>query len=196
MVDADWQPLAQHWLTDGTEPDFQPGWARISWNKNFLLYEAVLIGANARNSAQKLNEYTYDLGDVCEIFIEAKDGSHYLELHVTPENQRLQLHWPFDGLAQVRAGQAKLEAFMVADPDWVRTSTHVAPGYWAVQAMIPVEILGLPPSPLTPRTKLATTVCRYDYTARKKPTLSATACFPAPSFHRRADWHSLALLPS
>lgn len=194
-VNAQWQPLLQHWLP-ALHPDFQPGWSRITWNKDFLVYDIVLTRINAKNSARRMNEYTYDLGDVCEVFVEAEGSDRYLELHITPENQRLQLHWPQGGLDKLRAGQAKLEEFMVASPDWVRTSTHVTPDYWTTQAIIPTGILGLPSSPLSTRTALTTAVCSYDYTAKTKPTHSSTAFFKALSFHRRPEWHNLVLASS
>ena len=195
-VDGQWTPLVQHWVKGGTEPAFQPGWARISWNQDSLVYDIVLTGAGARNSATRTNELTYDLGDVCEVFVEAQGGNHYLELHITPENQRLQLHWPLGGLDKVRAKQAKLDEFMVSNPDWVRTTTQVGSDYWAAQAVVPAALLGLPGNTLTAKTGLNTAVCRYDYTAQKKPTLSSTAAFQELFFHRRAEWHNLVLLPS
>lgn len=96
-VDPTWMPLGQPWDTGASDPDFQPGWARVRWHENCLHYDAVFMGAGARNSARQLNERTWELGDIAEIFLQAVRGPNYLEVNITPENFRLELLWSSDG---------------------------------------------------------------------------------------------------
>jgi len=194
QLGPDWQPLQQAWRDSGAEPDFQPGWARITWQDSALCYDALFTGARSRNRARRLNEPTWELGDVAEIFLQGPraDDPGYIELHVTPENQRLQLRWTPDGLGRVRRGELPIEQFMVADPDWVESRVELRPNFWSVQAVLPVHRLGL--RPLTAGTRLLTAVCRYDCGDKPEPVLSSTAALHAPSYHRRQDWHELVLV--
>lgn len=190
----DWQPLQQAWRTSGKEPAFQPGWARITWQDTALCYDVLFTGARPRNRARRLNESTWELGDVCEIFLQGPGPGDpgYVELHVTPENQRLQLRWTPDGLGRVRSGELPIEQFMVADPDWVESNVHVGLTSWFVQVVLPVPRLGL--RPLAAGARLRTAVCRYDCGDKSDPVLSSTAALQAPSYHRRQDWHELVLV--
>ncbi|MBL9214041.1 MAG: hypothetical protein JNG83_01055 [Opitutaceae bacterium] len=190
-VDASWQPLVQGWRPDGPEPGFHPGWARVGWHGSFLRYDAVFVGAGAGNRARRLNERTWELGDICEVFLQVSGQPLYLELHITPENQRLQLLWPPDGLERFRRGEAPLANFQIDLGDWVRSAVHVAPDYWVAQALIPANVLGLPL--FSAQLALDTTVCRYDYSGRPEPVYSATAPLTEPSYHRRHEWQRLVL---
>lgn len=194
--DDRWRPLGQPWLADGPAAGFQPGWARIGWNPAGLVYEAVFAGRAFRNAARSLNELTWELGDVCEIFVQPEDAPHYLEVHVTPENQRLQLRLPPGAIAAIHRGQASLDDFMVPDPDWVQTGASSSATQFHVRAIIPAAILDDRERILSPATKLRTCVCRYDYGDRSgQPLLSTTAMLPAPTFHDREHWNELRLLP-
>ena len=189
-LDRSWLPLAQPWNTGAPDPGFQPGWARIRWQETGLQYEAVFQGAGARNSARQLNERTWELGDVGEIFVQAGDGPAYMEVHVTPENSRLQLLWSAGGIARVRSKAATLGEFMIRQPDWVQSQAHVGSDFWAIRVTIPVARLGL--SRLHAGQLLRTAVCRYDYRTGQ-PVLSSTAPLPIPFFHHREGWHPLLL---
>ncbi len=187
-----WRPLQQSWASAGPVPGFQPGWARAGWLATHLVYDVVLLGATFRNAARKLNEPTWELGDVCEIFVEATGGPHYVEIHVTPENQRLQLRFPPGAIAAVRRGECRLEQFMVGDPAWVSTAVRRTDGRWHVRVIIPASILGL--TEFAPGISLRTAVCRYDYASgASAPLLSSTAPLSAPSFHQRDEWTPVKL---
>ncbi len=193
--DAGWQPLHQAWRQI-PEEGFQPAWARVFWQRHHLVFEAFLVGKSPRNSARKLNERTWETGDVCEIFVEDASAAHYLEIHVTPENQRLQLRFPHDGLAAVRSGRAQLEEFMIDDPDWVRTETFLTRENLSVRVTIPASILGNNDPLVLPSRTFRGAVCRYDYRARSEnPILSSTAAFAGPFFHQRDAWSSFQLIP-
>ena len=155
-----WHELGQSWRAE-SEPGLNPGWARIRWNAAGLLYEAVFLQRNPANRARRLNEHTWELGDICEFFLQETGSGRYLEVHVTPENQRLQLLWPLGGLERFRAGTAKLEDFLVAHRCWVESSATIAADYWTARAFIPFSCLGLTDSKNLPI--LRTAVCRYDW---------------------------------
>jgi hypothetical protein len=190
-VDKHWQALGQSWRGGESEPGFNPGWARIQWSKSKLHYDAILLGIKPTNRAIRLNQRTWELGDVFEIFLQVGGEPRYVELHVTPENRRLQLLWPVGGLERLRQDAAGLEEFMVPSADWVQSSTHIGPGFWVVHVSIPFSVLGLDPNaPIPP---LRTAVCRYDYGTLEKPVLSSTAPLQAADYHRLNDWQTLEL---
>ena len=190
-INRHWQPLIQSWHTGATDPDFQPGWAQIRWDETGLHYDALFMGAGARNSARHLNEKTWELGDVGEIFVETGTSPTYLELHVTPENSRLQLHWTADGLTRVRNKAATLEDFMIGQHDWVQSRAKVGPNFWAFQVSVPAARFGL--ARLHAGQLLRTAVCRYHYQKCGRPALSSPALRPSPFFHHREGWHPLLL---
>ncbi len=191
-VDETWRPLGQAWRRAGLEPGFNPGWARLRWQPSALEVETIFLGRNPRNRARKLNERTWELGDIAEVFVLAPDGRTYVEIHVTPENQRLQLRWPRDGLARFRAGTATLEDFLVSDPTWIASTTHLGSDFWSAHATIPFTALGLDPAaPSAPGPRVA--ICRYDCTRGGEPLLSSTAPLQEPNYHRVDDWPPLSL---
>jgi hypothetical protein len=190
-VDKHWQALGQSWRTGGTQEGFSPGWARIQWSKSALHYDVILLGSRPHNRAVRLNERTWELGDVTEIFVYAPDLERYVEIHITPENHRLQLLWPTGGLERVRQNKAPLEEFTVNAPDWVQSSTYLGPGFWVVHAVIPFSTLGW--NGQNAVRPLQTAVCRYDCGVPSVPVLSSTAALQEPDFHRVNEWHTLAL---
>lgn len=187
---ADWQPLEQAWLGQ-PEDGFNPGWARLRWHPHGLLVESLFRGRRQGNAARRLNERTWELGSVFEFFLQADGYDRYVELHVTPENQRLQLLWPDDGLESFRAGRARLEDFLVNDPAWVTSETRIAPEHWAVRVAVPFRCLGVAPGSTPPAMRAA--VCRYDL-GRDREVLSSTARLPAPNYHLQAHWSRLQLV--
>ncbi len=193
-VDEDWRPLGQSWRKGSLAPAFHAGWAQLHWNSSALHVGAVLIGSQQRNRARRLNERTWELGDVCEVFLQTDNDDRYLELHVTPENHRLQLRWPADGLARFRRNEAPLEAFLVDHANWVKSSTRVGPGFWAAQLTIPWSCLGVDALVRIPTVSVA--VCRYDCGNNAAPVFSSTAPLCEPDFHRRHEWQPLALAPA
>ncbi len=192
--DMTWHPLRQHWLGDRPDPHFQPGWTRVRWTPSALVFDLVFAGAQQRNRARKLNEPTWDLGDVGEIFLQVEGRSDYLEVHVTPENQRLQLRFPADGIAAVRAGRARLADFMVTDPAWVASTVTTSAMDLRVRVTLPAATLGLGDAPLHPGLRFRVAVCRYDYGPRPAdPILSSSASLSAPAFHQPSEWSLLHL---
>ncbi|MES2696998.1 MAG: hypothetical protein V4773_26275 [Verrucomicrobiota bacterium] len=190
-VDTHWLSLGQAWQP-ALSPNFRAGWARLRWHEDFLQYDMVYLGGKATNRAQTLNERTWDLGDVAEIFLQRVGLTEYLEVHITPENRRLQLLFPEGAITRVRAKQAALETFFVAQPDWVQSRTMVAADHWSVRVTLPPALLHL--DAFGPGQRFMSAVCRYD-AQPEGPVLSATTPFTELSFHQREAWQELQLAP-
>lgn len=184
-----WIELGQAWRT-APEPELNRGWARIRWDQAGLLYEACFLQSSPANRARGLNERTWEMGDIAEFFLQETATGRYLELHVTPENQRLQLVWPLGGLDRFRAGTARLEDFLVTDPHWVRSAAVVRADHWTASAFVPFACLGLGGGEKLPA--LRTAVCRYDRSLGPE-LLSSTARLSEPNYHRHGEWAALRL---
>ncbi len=190
--DGAWRPLVRHWETRGSAPGAETAWACVHWAPAGLLYTVMLPGDSPANRARRLNERTWELGDVCEFFIQPRGSDAYLEAHVTPENHRLQLWWPADGLSRVRSGLCALENFMVGEPDWVESHVDFTATGWRATLFVPAARLGL--KQLQARDTVRTAVCRYHYgNDSLHPTLSSTARLRAGAFHCPAEWDELQL---
>jgi hypothetical protein len=183
-------PLAQAWRPDGVEPNFQSSSAVVSWTPNSLEFAIELSGSDAANRARRLNEPTWELGDVAEVFIAVQGRPDYLEFHVTPENQRLQLHFPADGISRFRAGTATLADFAFDRPG-IESSVRRTTESWNVSLTISRELLGVPD--LRTGRLFDVSVCRYDYGGKAEPVISSTSLLTAPDFHRRQEWRQLQL---
>ncbi|MGH7996885.1 MAG: hypothetical protein ACREFX_11085, partial [Opitutaceae bacterium] len=172
-----WTPFRQHWRgAAGAEAGFRPGWTSIRRGAQSVRFVTTLAEASPHNRAVRLNERMWRLGSVCEIFLKYRED-RYVELHVTPENRRLQLDWPLDGLASIRLGGARLEDFMVEDEGWCRTATSVGPRGWRIEVELP---FGGP--------DLRAAVCRYDCSLEGRPLLSSSAPLAEAAFHRWWEW--------
>ena len=189
---TDWRALRQAWRAGPPEPDFRPGRVRAIWDEDGLEFEIVFSGKGARNRARHLNEPTWELGDVAEVFLARRGRPGYLEIHVTPENRRLQLRWPSGGVARLRAGRAQLGEFTFGVGS-VGSATRRSHRGWAVWVRIDRDLLG--PEPLAAGDRFAAAVCRYDRGDRPVPVCSSTADLRAADFHRRREWHQLRLCP-
>lgn len=191
-IDDGWLSLRQAWRPDGLEERFQKGWARIRWSPDAFWIETVFHGGRAANRATRLNDRTWELGDVAEVFLEEVGDSRYLELHVTPENQRLQLLFRHGEIDRLRDGTAALASFLVGDPEWVISETFRADDHWSTRVKLPAIRFGR--GPLVPGRLFRGTVCRYDCASPDATVLSATAPFAEPNYHRRADWDTFVLV--
>jgi hypothetical protein len=185
----DWVELGQPWRT-APEPGLNRGWGRIRWNDSGLLFETVFLQRAPANRARGLNERTWELGDIAEFFLQETATGRYLELHVTPENQRLQLVWPLGGLERFRTGTARLEDFLVTDPHWVRSAAVRQADHWTASAFVPFACLGW--KDRGPLPALRTAVCRYDRSLGAE-LLSSTARLAEPNYHRHGEWAELRL---
>lgn len=187
-----WMPLRQAWSRGGPEDRFQPGWARLRWWPEAFCIETVFCGSRPANRSTRLNQRTWELGEIAEVFLEEAGAGRYLELHITPENQRLQLLFRHGDIERFRAGEASLESFLVDDPHWVASETAIGAGFWAMRTILPASIFG--GGPLATGRRFLGTFCRYDCDLPESPVFSATAPLAEPSYHRRVDWDEFELV--
>ncbi len=165
----------------------------MTWEPAALVVDFCFVATAACNSARRLNERTHLLGDVGEIFLQCAENDRYVEIHVTPENQRLQLEWNSERFEAVRNKRAALEDFAIADPNWVQTCTAVASTGWSASVRIPAAVLLEEGAVFHGGARLLAAVCRYDCGGGDKPVLSTTANFGGQPFHTRTAWHRARL---
>ena len=189
--------LGQSWLTQH-ESDFRPATVWAFQTDSFLGVYARLQDEDIGNSARTENMRTWETGDVLEIFLRPQPGLRYLEFHVTPENQRLQLSFESEAYARARpdsigkhpvrwlegiglpAGSFESEAL-------VRTEYKE----WRVLARIPLALFGRADG-IPAGEQWLVSFCRYDYTrGRNLPVLSTTSSHAEADFHDNAGWHPL-----
>jgi hypothetical protein len=173
--------LTQAWRVE-EEPDFEPAWIRLGWRDDCLFIFAELRDRDIFNRARNLNEKTWLLGDVLEIFLQREGETGYVEFHITPENNRLQLKFPYAGGGR---GSIALE-----NPDvlFSRTWVQVETNHWYVLAEIPGSSVGGSTAPLGGET-WRYSFSRYDYTRGKAyPILSSSSAHRQPMFHRIDEW--------
>lgn len=188
---AHWLPLAQSWLRARKRRPPR-AWATALWRRDALHFRVLFHGAAGSNRARELNERTWELGDVCELFLQRADATEYLEIHVTPENVRLQLRWPEGGLARLRRGDSALAEFAITDPNWVQSSVEKYPTAWQVDLAVQASCLGVDHFDESVTVRAA--VCAYRYSNSGAPAdLVSTAQLEIPGFHQPSRWHRLAL---
>ena len=153
-----------------------------------LVVDSVFISPRPRNAARSLNEHTWELGEVAETFIEEEGRQDYVEVHVTPENQRLQLRFPHGGIERLRAGAASLTSFLIPDAAWAQSLTCVRGDHWASRLILPVSCFSS--GFLSEGRRFLGNFSRYDCADAGDPILSATAPLTEPSYHRRHEWQS------
>ena len=162
---------------------------QIGWQDETFWVFAQLADKDILNPATQLNEETYKLGDTFEIFLSDKRLPHYLELHVSPFNQQMQLWVP-------RARHSH------DDHDWqthfideliFQSWTQVVreDNYWRVLAAIPFEQLA-GDEEIQDGVEWLCSFSRYDYTTgKKRPILSSTSLRHKLDFHRQKEWRTL-----
>jgi hypothetical protein len=179
-------PFQQAWL-DETEAGFSPAVVRLGWHESSLLVFAELTDADIFNAATEINQPTWELGDVFEMFLQSVGKESYVELHVTPHNQRLQLRYPGGAAAEFAREMSRLEEFLV--PDKIFNSvTWIENGKWHVFAEIPaVTVCGSNKSIENMQWRFS--FGRYDCTRGvKEPVISSTSPHAIPDFHRQHEW--------
>lgn len=180
--------LAQAWRPQ-PQANFAPGNARLGWGDEALWVYAVLRDDDIFNAADAPNQPTWTTGDVFEIFLRPMEQNAYFELHVTPENQTLQLRYPDeDALARSKSWRE----FLVTRPLF-SSYTRVEAGQWRVLAEIPRRSIVEGDSW---RGQWTFSLSRYDTTrGQDKPVLSSTSPHPQPRFHRQSEWRRLTIPP-
>jgi hypothetical protein len=181
-------PLQQAWLPK-TQAGFSPGEVRLGWRGRSLMIFAELTDMDVFNDATGFNQYTWELGDVFEMFFQFAEMESYVEFHVTPNNQHLQLHYPTAGAAEWARKNERLTDFMIWNEEfhsktWIESQMY----RWYVFAVIPARaVCGSNESIKNTRWRFS--FSRYDYTRGvKEPVISSTSCHAKPDFHRQHEW--------
>jgi len=185
-------PLRQSWRT-AHEDDFSPGLVRTGWRNDSLLVFAELSDADIFTKAQQHNDRFWELGDTFEIFLQPSTEQPYVELHVTPNNLRLQLR--FAAPPSLAAGPgadpfetALIHADMFASRTWV---DHHA-NEWCIFAEVPAGLVAGASAPLA-GSHWRFSFSRYDYTrGREQPVISSSSPHARPAFHCPHEWGTLA----
>lgn len=175
---------------------FRPTLVRTAFVATDLWVYAELVDADIGNRARTLNESTCELGDVFEMFFHPEGQDTYTELHVTPENQRMQVRFPSADALHKSENYGQFKNWLQWDE--VFTSwTHVETERWYILARVPLARLcdneavlsGL----LSGRGEMLFSYCRYDFSPGLPPVLSSTSRHEELSFHRLHEWRSLRL---
>ncbi len=150
--------------------DFAPANVRVIADDTALWIWADLTDDLPRNTATAPGQRTWELGDCFEIFLASSTEGPYYEIHVTPENQTLQL----------QAGSQFSTRPLADNP--LRSATWLMPNGWQILAALPLDLL-------EDETHGWISFARYDYqSARREPVLSSTSPHREPNFHRRHEW--------
>ncbi len=176
--------LDQPWRSQ-RETNFAPGCVHLAVNGSDLLLYSLLQDDTPRNTAAKWNEPTWKTGDVLELFIGLHGRPDYYEFHVTPENQRLQLH--FDGpetIIALRAG-GDLKDICISESKF-ESATQVAELGKEWQVFLRVNLRAL--FGAWEGNQIRFMVGRYDYQPDGGIVCSCTGSLKAPDFHRTEEW--------
>lgn len=174
--------LQQAWR-DQVQPDFVSATVRVGWRGDKVLVFAELIDEDIFSTATALNQKTWLLGDTFEMFLQPLGQPSYVELHVTPNNQRLQLR------CSAAATNGTWDHALVPE-ELFRSTTWVWPEAerWFVFAEIPVASVCERRLPL-PGRRWRFSFGRYDYRRDcREPVLSSTSAHAEPDFHRQHEW--------
>lgn len=191
------QTLGQPWLAQ-PDPRFAPGVVRIGLQGTNLLLLAELTDLEPANRAAGWNEPTWKLGDVLELFFQAEEplAEDYYEFHVTPENQRLQLHFPSgDVFRQTCRGVVPLSTCHVNE-SLFESRVRIAPARDRWEVFMRIDLAPLFPDSAGVPGKIRFLVSRYDY--QPGEAMPVRSCNEAsrllcPDFHYRPAW-TVALL--
>ena len=181
----------QAWLAK-PEPEFRPMRVKTGWTREALYVYAELEDVDIFNPEKRFNEPSFMSGDVFEIFLRPCNQESYVEIHVTPENQKFQLRIPSAReFAEPRAKPG-------IPPEWFldrviesRVRINAEAERWDVAVEIPFAMVC---EVFLPRAgdRWLFSYSRYDYTrGREKPVLSSTSPHVVLNFHRQDEWGGL-----
>ncbi len=182
--------FAQPWNAS-TDPGFRLGDARLSWTPAALHVEAHLTDDDVISRTTGDNQKSWELGDVFEIFVQIEGHPGYAELHVTPNQHRVQLDLPGPrGRPTPEAAPLAFDKMLVTPVRFDGKATRTTTG-WRVIATIPASIFSL--DRFAPGQRLRVAFSRYDATTGQPPVLSTTAAHRRIDFHRPTEWSAIVL---
>ena len=186
---ADGEMLRQKWLAK-PEKDFTPGLVRVGWRGHLLLVFAELEDADIFTRATADNQRMWELGDTFEMFLQPADSPGYTELHVTPNNLHLQLHFPDSQAASSARTKNSFDEFLLPGAVF-QSRTWVEARKWSIYVEIPALAVYGTDKPLA-GTQWRFSFSRYDFIrGRREPIISSTSRHTEPDFHRRQEWGTL-----
>lgn len=163
------------------EPAVESGVAVLKCEENRLVVTAVMTDSDIFNTAQKKNERTWTTGDALEFFFQPAGRKDYFELHVTPNQQTLELHIP--SVEQLRIVPFEKQFF----DSGFKATAEVLDGQWKARMEIPFSALGID-SPQGGRF----TICRYNWNKKwDEPELTTISLFANGTFHSPEEWFTI-----
>ena len=179
-LDHSWPPAAR---PAGTT-------VQLAWDPGCLFVHAVLDDEDVTTKATADSQHMWKLGDVFEIFLEAKDAGFYTEMHVAPGNHRLHLRLGYDDIASMKSKTLSIEDAMIRPPQF-ESRCAIRPGGWTVDVRIPAGLVD-PKGLITPESQWNASFCRYDaWSDSRPPVLSSTSAHEQVNFHLRRDWRPI-----
>lgn len=179
-LDHSWPPAAR---PAGTT-------VQLAWDPGCLFVRAVMEDEEITTSATEDSLNMCKLGDVFEIFLEAKDAGFYTEMHVAPGNHRLHLRLGYDDFASMQKKMLALESAMIRPPQF-ESRCALRPGGWTVDVRIPAGLVD-PKGQIAPDSQWNASFCRYDaWSNGRSPVLSSTSAHEQVNFHLRQDWRPI-----
>ncbi|HYG23099.1 MAG TPA: hypothetical protein VEH04_09975 [Verrucomicrobiae bacterium] len=186
--------LRQAWLAR-EEPRFAPAYVQLGWRNTSLHLFAELQDEDVFSNATQLNQRTWEIGDVFEMFLGADAHESYVELHVTPNNHRLQLRYPDVAAIENARRTRDLTPVLLRDAAF-HSQTWVSGNGWQVYAEVPSRIVSGHDASLE-LARWRFSFARYDYTRGiPQPVISCTSPHLHPDFHRQREWGFLAFEPA
>ncbi|MEI6166913.1 MAG: carbohydrate-binding family 9-like protein [bacterium] len=163
---------------------------KMGWTRDALYVYAEIEDVDIFNPEKRFNEPSFLMGDVFEIFLRPCNQESYVEIHVTPENQKLQLRIPSaHEFAEPRTKPGIPPEWLIAQPVIAsRVRVNSTAKRWEVAVEIPFSMIC---EVFLPRSgdRWRFSFSRYDYTrGREKPVLSSTSPHAMLNFHRQAEW--------
>lgn len=172
--------------------------AALALRGGSICVKFAAAGHLPKNGAKRDNEPTWATGDVIEFFIQPPGRVDYYEFHATPENRRLQLHFPLGKIIRSIPYYKNICDCSLS----VRTS-ELESDLWAGELSIPLSALGIDMPAATspsatskskPQPCIHFCVSRYYYENSMKAELSSRPAVTAPrGFHNPPLWESAPL---
>jgi hypothetical protein len=190
--------MAQPWRKT-IQKGLLPATVRTGWTEQGFWAYAVLQDNDIFNEADGPNQFTWTLGDVFEIFAQARRGGKYYEIHVTPDNHVCEMEWPnekeisrFRGMSH-EDGMEATRGYFVEDTGFT-SYTLREEGQWRVLSFMPASMLYS--ETLTADERGRISFCRYDVTRdaagkHLKPVIASTSPHTKPNFHIQREWRDI-----
>lgn len=181
----------QAWRAE-PDPEFRLMCVKAGWTRDAMYVYAEIEDLDIFNPEKRFNEPSFMSGDVFEIFLRPCSQESYVEIHVTPENQKLQLRIPSAcEFAEPRAKPGIPPEWFIDRVIESRVRVNPAAQRWEVAVEIPFAMVC---EVFLPRAgdRWLFSFSRYDYTrGQEKPVLSSTSPHQVLNFHRQEEWGEL-----